>query len=69
MMLDNSPSQDDAGKELKSAVEQAFDDLDKDNSKSFHYNGKKVIVDRDELVENVTVMCALTLLEENTTFT
>lgn len=69
MMLDNSPSQDDAGKELKSAVEQAFDDLDKDNSKSFHYNGKKVIVDRDELVENVTVMCALILLEENTTFT
>lgn len=53
------------GAVLEQIVQDTFDDLDNDNSKSFHYNEGKVVVDRQELVEEVMLMCAMTAHEVN----
>lgn len=51
------------GEALESIVQQVFDDLDGDNSKSFHFEDEKVVADRQELVEEVMMMCAMTVQE------
>lgn len=49
------------GEEFKATISQCFDNLDSDNGKSFHYEDDKVVVDKDELVEDVMLMCAITV--------
>jgi len=56
------PHEDEIWEEaLESIIEDWFDDLDSDSSKSFHYKDDKVVVDRDEMVEIVMFMCARTV--------
>lgn len=58
---DGSPTGDsNVGQQLEEAVKDAFNKLDRDSSKSFHYDDGKVVADRQELVEDVMMLCAIT---------
>jgi len=54
---------EDIDDQLESIIKDCFRNLNADSSKSFHFNDGKVIVDREELVEQVMLMCAVTVKE------
>lgn len=59
------PDGDTVGAALESIIQDCFDDLDADNGKSFTVEDGKVVADRDELVEDVMLMCAMTAKKVN----
>lgn len=53
------------GSNLESIIKDALDNMEQDNSKSLFYEGNKVIVDHQELVEDIMLMCAMTVEKVN----
>lgn len=59
----DSPRETDAGEMLASGIEQAFQELDQSNDKSFCLKGEKVVCDKEELKEEIMMMTAAVVQE------